>query len=35
MVIEDNKISSVIRDTEELFNDRGILKHAIRQDEPH
>ena len=34
MVIEDNKISSVIRDTEELSNDRGILKHAIRQDEP-
>ena len=34
MVIEDNKISSVIRDTEELFNVRGILKHAIRQDEP-
>lgn len=34
MVIEDDIISSVIRDTEELFNDRGILKHAMRYDEP-
>ena len=34
MVIEDNKIASVIRDKVELFNDRDILKHVVCYDEP-